>query len=152
MFLVHALNLRQRRMCVKSIVTLIWEYGRSAAWIEARLPEHDFHDDVERAKQIALFHEGRPSAALKLLNNMRLCQWSWSQDHAIEYADFFLHGDPWETLPPIVRANMGRAIYGLEPAADLKRLRDILFEAFTRSEACSLRTSSGRRECLPGSH
>jgi hypothetical protein len=103
---------------------LIWEYGRSADWVHGILPPRN-HIDAEVGRQIGRFHCGNPSKALKILNEMRLWQWMWNQNNGLQQVEFF-PAVPWSQLPPIVRANMRRAVDGLEPAANLPLLHKLL--------------------------
>jgi hypothetical protein len=104
---------------------LIWEYGRSADWIHGILPQRSHTNDAEVGSQIGRFHYSNPSKTLKILNEMRLWQWMWSQNNGLQQVEFF-PAVPWSQLPPIVRANMRRAVDGLEPAADLPLLHKLL--------------------------
>jgi hypothetical protein len=104
---------------------LIWEYGRSADWIYGVLPRRNRIDDAKLGHQIGRFHYGDPSKALKILNNMCLWQWIWSQNSGAQKMDYF-PDVPWSQLPPIVKANMQRAVDGLEPAANLPLLHKLL--------------------------
>jgi hypothetical protein len=104
---------------------LIWEYGRSADWVHGILPQRGHINDAKVGRQIGRFHYSNPSKAHKLLNKMRLWQWIWNQNNGVQKVEFF-PDIPWSQLPPIVRANMRRAVEGLEPAANLPLLHKLL--------------------------
>jgi hypothetical protein len=106
---------------------LIWEYGRSADWVHGILPQHGHVDKTKVKRQIERFHSTNPSNVLKLLNEMRLQQWVWSQNHGLQQEEFFPK-DSWTQLPEIVRTNMRRVVAGLEPKPNLPLLDKFLRE------------------------